>query len=293
MGIAIAHLAPFQPAVRCRICQREASRGAKLCSECAAAVKRARHVPTVTSQFLPQRPSRPDWAHRKAERTPVSASTARLRAWLPTRPGGWGALAAFAIFGALVCVTGYYAVQEIDYIVAHPGMTQSAVATPMPPPLAAAAPAESTETWMFAKPPDTEAPGPLVTAAIPDPSGAALPVPKPAARKTLVDARAAKAPVTMPDTRLASRSGEADTISLPRVEVNPAPVASSVARAPTQEEAPAPSRWDTLNAAMARCTGEGLLAGIVCTERARLQYCDGYWGTVPQCKGASAPDASR
>ena len=292
MGIAIAHLASFQPEVRCRICQRAAPRGAKLCAECAAAVKRARHVPTVTSQFLPLTTSGADFAPRRAARAPMSGSTARFQSWLPTGPGGWGALAAFAIFGALVCVTGFFAVQEIDEIVAHPGMTQGVVATAVPP-MPAAVPAESTETWMFAKPADPDLSAAPESATNQDPPVAAPAAPKPAARKTLVDARAAKVAATMPNARLASRNGGADTVSLPIEELNPAPAASSVARAAALEEAPMPSRWDALNAAMARCTREGLLASIVCSERARLQYCEGYWGSVPQCKGASAPDASR
>ena len=291
MGIAIAHLAPFESAVRCRICQRLAPRGAKLCAECAAAVKRVRHVPTVNSQFLPLTSTSPGWAPAKAARATAAPTTTKFRSWLPRKPGGWGAVAAFAIFGALVCVTGYFAVQEIDDSVAHPGMATTVAAATVEG-VPAAPPTGSSETWMFAKPAESDTALQSEDAAIPEIPAVTLLPPKPAPRKLSAGTRVARAPST-PDPRSAYGTGEADTVSLPVEQVNVAPAASNVARAPVQEEAPVPNRWDALNAATARCTREGFLAGIVCSERARLQYCDGYWGTVPQCKGAIVSDASR
>lgn len=291
MDIALAHLAPSQSAVRCRICQRLAPRGAKLCAECSAAVKRVRHVPTINSQFLPLTSTSPGWTLPKAARATVAPTATKFRSWLPRKPGGWGAVVAFAIFGALVCVTGYFAVQEIDDSVAHPGMSTSVAAAPVAPAPAALPPMASTETWMFAKPAEADASLPSEEAAIPEMPAAPLP-PKSAPRKPSAEARSARA-APMPDPRSAAGTSEADTISLPIEQTKPVPALSNVAQAPVQEEASVPNRWDALNAATARCTREGFLAGIVCSERARLQYCEGYWGTVPQCKGATASDASR
>jgi hypothetical protein len=50
----------------------------------------------------------------------------------------------------------------------------------------------------------------------------------------------------------------------------------------------APDRWAQLSSALSRCERENLIAGLVCKERARLQYCEGEWGTLPQCPAAVA-----
>ncbi len=62
---------------------------------------------------------------------------------------------------------------------------------------------------------------------------------------------------------------------------------------PQPEAAPAPAapdRWQLLSEAVARCAGEGVLGGVICEQRARWQYCDGYWGKVAQCPGAMTSD---
>jgi hypothetical protein len=42
-----------------------------------------------------------------------------------------------------------------------------------------------------------------------------------------------------------------------------------------------------MNAALAACTRETFLAGVMCTERVRYQYCEGFWGQVAQCRAAT------
>jgi hypothetical protein len=146
---------------------------------------------------------------------------------------------------------------------------------------------------MFAKPADSDAGSPPPDlAAIPEPPVVVLPVPKPAARKPTPDPRITKVSATTPDWRAANRSDEADAVSRSMNEANAIQVAAS-AVGPMAPEGSVPSRWDALNAAVSRCSREGFIAGIVCSERARMQYCEGYWGAVPQCRGASSPDASR
>jgi hypothetical protein len=34
-----------------------------------------------------------------------------------------------------------------------------------------------------------------------------------------------------------------------------------------------------------RCQSESFLARVVCDQRVRLRFCDGYWGKVAQCPG--------
>ena len=42
--------------------------------------------------------------------------------------------------------------------------------------------------------------------------------------------------------------------------------------------------------AVASCGREALLARVICEQRIRLQYCDGYWGKVPQCPSGPVND---
>jgi hypothetical protein len=39
------------------------------------------------------------------------------------------------------------------------------------------------------------------------------------------------------------------------------------------------------------CQRESFLSRVVCDQRVRLRFCDGYWGKVAQCPGGVAnPD---
>jgi hypothetical protein len=55
--------------------------------------------------------------------------------------------------------------------------------------------------------------------------------------------------------------------------------------------APVPDRWAQFAEDLHRCERETFLSRVVCDQRVRLRYCDGYWGKVPQCPGGVAnPD---
>jgi hypothetical protein len=41
---------------------------------------------------------------------------------------------------------------------------------------------------------------------------------------------------------------------------------------------------------LSRCTRQNFIERVVCDQRVRVRYCDGYWGKVAQCPGAPAPD---
>jgi hypothetical protein len=98
----------------------------------------------------------------------------------------------------------------------------------------------------------------------------------------------------------------------PRIEAKPRKTAPASSRLPARIEAPtttavevvpmvvaaappppaprvAPDRWQSLSAALERCTGN-LFARIGCEHVARAQYCDGYWGQVAQCPGGVVND---
>lgn len=288
MGVAMTRNVASPPSVKCRICGRSAGGSAKLCNECAAAVKRARHVSTVSSQFLPTTTSTVSAA--AGARAPARRARTRSGAlsWLPQRPAAWGVLAAFVIFGAMVFVTGYFAVQEIDTEMGH---VRGLLALNGPPiaeaPVARAN--EPTATTPVALPPGEGEGDDLSRPEIAD-TPSPRPVPKPYVRKAL-DNRLARATNVPTDFRV-SQSGDGESVPRSAEGESSAPQTSG---APTiLAEAPVTDRWQAMNTALAQCSREGgFLAGVVCGERARLQYCDGYWGQVPQCRGANRPENSR
>ena len=68
------------------------------------------------------------------------------------------------------------------------------------------------------------------------------------------------------------------------------PPAPQPAVAPAPRPAPAPDRWQLMADAITRCGREGFLAGVICEQRVRLQYCEGYWGEAAQCPSGIAND---
>ncbi len=45
-----------------------------------------------------------------------------------------------------------------------------------------------------------------------------------------------------------------------------------------------------LASALEKCAEEKFLAGVICEQKARLRYCEGKWGQVPQCTARPRPD---
>ena len=57
-----------------------------------------------------------------------------------------------------------------------------------------------------------------------------------------------------------------------------------VARVVDPRKAPHPDRWQLMHVSLARCGGD-LIARIVCDQRVRRHFCEGHWGTAPDCAG--------
>ncbi len=62
------------------------------------------------------------------------------------------------------------------------------------------------------------------------------------------------------------------------------PVAPLVAAAPpVAVTVPVPDRWSRMKDDLSRCTREDFISRVICDQRVRWRYCDGYWGKVAQC----------
>jgi hypothetical protein len=130
-------------------------------------------------------------------------------------------------------------------------------------------------TQAHAEPPPAvaEAPQPVEITPLPPAHTAARPA-RPAMRAP--DApKVATAPQAAPTTTTAQPAAPA-TSRPPAVAMAP-PVA-----------APVSDRWARMDLELSQCTREDFIARVVCGQRVRFRYCDGYWGKVPACPGSPA-----
>jgi hypothetical protein len=74
----------------------------------------------------------------------------------------------------------------------------------------------------------------------------------------------------------------------------PAPVAPPQARPKVAAAGPGPShvadRWQRLDEELSQCTRQDFITRVICAQRARFRYCEGYWGKVPACPGSPTPE---
>jgi len=68
-----------------------------------------------------------------------------------------------------------------------------------------------------------------------------------------------------------------------------APGITAQGRTPSQQTAQ-PDRWQQMREAMARCAGDNFFKRVACEQAVGLQYCEGFWGKVPQCPSGPAKD---
>jgi hypothetical protein len=51
-----------------------------------------------------------------------------------------------------------------------------------------------------------------------------------------------------------------------------------------------PDRWQQMREAMARCAGDNFFKRVACEQGVGQQYCEGFWGKVPQCPSGPPKD---
>jgi hypothetical protein len=60
-------------------------------------------------------------------------------------------------------------------------------------------------------------------------------------------------------------------------------------KSPAQPSTVLPDRWKQMREAMARCAGDNFFKRVACEQGVGQQYCEGYWGKVPQCPSGPPP----
>ena len=249
-------LAAGRAAVKgCRICHGPTLPGMRLCTQCKAALKRARQetvseaIPPSSARAGPSRPSR-------------SSNIAPMANVVPRRGLNPGGARATAVVLSIVAATavGYAALR----------FARAVPATfPEPAPVAVPSLAPSDA----APPPRVETAAPVVTT-----REVLTPFVPPASASRIVRPAVAKRapepppPALPPEPPAAARFANATEPPAPPPAVVPPP-----------RPVPRPDRWQLMADAIAQCGREGFFAGVVCEQRIRLQYCEGYWGQAAQC----------
>jgi hypothetical protein len=234
-------------ALNCEFCGTPVLTGAKLCAACRSALKRARNEPS--SVLLPLMRRASDTIERRRARKAAKAGADGKAAVvipppMPRRRSATPALVGVML--AAVCITGYAILQVSEHAAPPPPeQTEPAVAAP------------AAET--------TAAPAPLAPIVLPaevdvGPAPHAAPKPHASVRRPVI------APETVP-TRIAA----------------PAPILALVAPPVAPKASQPPDRRTQLRDRFAQCTMSDVLEKAFCEQRARVDLCDGLWGSVPQC----------
>jgi len=267
--------------MRCLICGRLSLPGAKLCLDCKAARKRAFDATvtqpllaaagaardsTVAPRLLKASQSVPAGARRAAKMALAAQAQSSMLIESPPHAGRWPFVIG-SLCVALVAVAYFahwfggsksdtFAAVPDERPVAQDGPAMSSIVRASTP-VATAVPARATVPV-------------AVNAAAVEPPAAATKAD--AAKRPNVRPRPEKAPITLPPP---------EATPPPVIAVAPPPPP------PVVREVPRPDRWQLMTDAIARCPRSDIAGRFFCEQRLRAQYCEGYWGQVPQC--ASVP----
>ena len=274
----------YTQSVRCLICARPARRGATLCAQCKAAVRRARHTPNVKPEFLPQASVVRTDVRRSTGRRVVYSRATRRASRPASAPGGWGTYATIIAFGLAVCLTGYLAIGESERNFYLGRATVAPVARLDTREDSAAKADARVDTVAKAEStmPSLAADADAYYEPLADEHLAIFESLTPAPPRANPDRKAAREGRGARAANAALRTMDAHTSIEPTLPVASGAVAVSGATAALADLV-ALDRWQQLVSAQLRCERENVIAGFVCKERARLQYCEGEWGAAPQC----------
>ena len=181
--------------------------------------------------------------------------------------------------------------------------TTTADATSSAPTTAATTTADAARATPGSTPPGATAPPaaegapsvPLAPSATPPASGAdnakavspapaGTPAIEPPEKRPTPRPPVARTPVRPPPVAVAP------TPSPPADEAVAAPAPPPVRAAPAPPAPRATDHWAQMSDDLTRCKREDFIKRVVCDQRVRLRYCDGYWGKVQQCPAAPQAD---
>jgi hypothetical protein len=246
----------------CRICGQPALPAVRLCAQCKAALKRVRYD-TVSQQMPMPRRSRGGERSRAPARTGDDVETGAPRHNGAVSLRGMRIPLVLVAMAAIVGSGGYFIVRQIH------------AATP-PESIAASGASAVERSADTARSPAPASPaGVQASSAIPATVSQAVDMAESREDAKLVVAR----------PRSVARSVKAPVLAVgppvpePSPEPPPAPVVVAVAPPAPRP----PDRMQLLAQAFAQCPQDSLLPQMICEQKARIQYCDGYWGRTSLC----------
>jgi len=256
--------------MKCRVCgQPSAGLGGLLCGDCTRALARARAGPPAARKAPAAAVHRPvNKIHLTAPVSPAPVRVPRKRALVL-----W-TVVAVAVSAIGVAGTRAWIAPRGQEIGVGDRAAETAAATQD------RGPAESEPQNADRQPSPPSADAKSLHGALPTANARGAPVAREAARAA---PGAAKAP--------SGRGANASRQFAADAERDKASAASASDGGPTNYRvssaaaSPAPPSDDsqTLAIALQQCGEEEFLAGVICEQKARLRYCDGKWGRVPQC----------
>jgi hypothetical protein len=257
----------------CTICGKATMPGAMLCAPCKAALKRARYVTVQEDLRRPSIIDRRRPAPRQSSAVPSSSPPAQ--APVPTDSAANASLGRRIFTGifVLAAVLGgasYFGQRALGFHAADDAMTSVAPSQVPARVESTAATPQPTATPMSPSPSDAIAAKGTDTAEPAPPPAKPVAV-HPSKKSTLFD-----------QGSFATANGD------PPDAVPVAPAPEKIVMAPVPPPPPPPDRWQSMRDALAQCDREGLFGGIVCGQKVRIQFCEGYWGKMPQCPGPAA-----
>lgn len=254
--------------MKCRICKSETLPGARLCGPCRAALDRARHAGAAAAAL-----DASTVVADIGDAIPPGDSRDGVDAGSRPKFRRWPVV---VMIGSVITAAAAYT--WLGNGVEHRPILAAAIPTGSP-----AAPdtgqhrtepaAPAAETVGGAA---TQSTHYLKSRELIGPRLAAVPR-KPRRADVAADAQANATPGV--DAAVVSDGGGAGT---------PAAVAA-IPKDTRQTRASPGDRLQALDEALAQCGGN-FIERIVCGQRARFRFCDGYWGRVPQCPSGAVAD---
>jgi hypothetical protein len=199
------------------------------------------------------------------------------------------------VLGAIVVALGVVGYGGyFGYRALFSGDMPSRVATSEPPSSTAPAPEPPKDASAAPQPPAQDSTSmPSMPPTPPD--SEAKPTTKDAAKDaTTTGMDSTKAPGTSPATKDASKAQPAKSATPAAAPGSTAPTTDATKAAAATKSQPSPTaqpdRWQLMKESMARCAGETFFKRVACEQAVGLQYCEGYWGKVPQCPSGPPKD---
>lgn len=264
----------------------------------AANAANAESTATVASIGLPGRAP----PERVPERQDANAAPDAANSDQPGRPAYADAPSrrglAIAVVASLAVVTialGAYAAWRMEGARGDVAATASVMDAAASPSAAAPTTPEGANTASESATTATQTPAATTEAAVAPQAGTATP---PASDATVpVEIRPLPPHPATPRTNVAhankpatptatTKAAEPPTVQS-AAETAATPVTHAyVAAASTAAAAHSGDRWQRLDEEIAQCTRADFITRVICGQRARFRYCNGYWGKVPQCPGS-------